>query len=118
MTEIEGKYLYEDKKELEKRNLEISRYARKLEGEIEELKKKLDFFMTETVAGKEYRPKKEVEELEAQIEKMKSVLELAYKSLCRYETNINGVGITITAESEKELFCKWLKDVEHLIGKE
>lgn len=57
-------------------------------------------------------------DLEGQIEKMKKVLELAYKSLCRYETNINGIGITITAESEKELFCNWLKDVEHLIGKE
>lgn len=61
---------------------------------------------------------KENAELKAQIEKMKTVLELAYKSLCRYETNINGVGITITVESEKDLFVKWLKEVEHLIGKE
>ena len=53
-----------------------------------------------------------------QIEKMKNILELAYKSLCRYETNINGIGITITAESEKVLFCNWLKEVERLIGKE
>lgn len=62
--------------------------------------------------------KARIKDLEKQIEKMKKVLELAYKSLCRYETNRNGIGITITAESEKVLFFNWLKEVEHLIGKE
>ena len=57
-------------------------------------------------------------QLREQIEKMKQVLELAYKSLCRYETNINGISVTITAESEKVSFYNWLKDVERLIGKE
>ena len=42
--------------------------------QIEELEKKLDFFMTETVAGKEYRPKEEVEDLKAQIEELKKQL--------------------------------------------
>ena len=51
-------------------NLILSQLTEK-DKQIAELNKKLDFFMTETVAGKEYRPKEEVEELEAQIEKMK-----------------------------------------------
>lgn len=50
----------------------------KLCKENEQVKQKLDWFLTETITGKEYRPKEELEELQrenkqlkAQIEKMK-----------------------------------------------
>ena len=83
MTEIEGKCLYEDKKELEKRNLEISRYARKLESEIEELKKKLEQAKKVKVvehfeAYGQCRDSRRIANLEAQIEKMKDC------SNCKY----------------------------------
>ena len=43
-----------------------------LKEQNKELQEKLDFFLTEKVDGKEYRPKWELEKLQEQIEKMKS----------------------------------------------
>ena len=52
-------------------HLHAEEYIKSLEKENADLQKKLDFFMTETVEGKEYRPKSEVDELKAQVEIMK-----------------------------------------------
>ena len=43
----------------------------KLCKENEQVKQKLDWFLTETVAGKEYRPKEELEELQRENEQLK-----------------------------------------------
>lgn len=86
----------------------------KIVDENEQLKKKLDFFLTETVAGKEYRPKEELDELKSQIEKMKSITEdlIKIQSLS-IEDNYNAglfngfVTVFNSIFEEKYQCCKW-----------
>ena len=59
-------------------NLEIEN--ERLKQEYEQLKQKLDWFLTETVAGKEYRPKEELEELQRENAKLKATLDKMKKS--------------------------------------
>lgn len=49
--------------------------------EYEQLKQKLDWFLTETIAGKEYRPKEELEELQRENEQLKAQIETKRKKL-------------------------------------
>ena len=92
-----------------------------LEAQNKQLTLKLDALEGET-PWKDPKDKseliKENTELKEQVEKMRNFLEQAYNSLCSYELNINGINVTITAESEKKLFVDWMKNVMRLIGKE
>ena len=47
-------------------------YVDKLEKQNKELQEKLDFFLTEKVDGKEYRPKQELEKLQEELEEWKA----------------------------------------------
>ena len=60
--------------DLENKLANVSYQLEGREVELKELQEKLDFFLTEKVDGKEYRPKWELEELQKQIEKMKCCL--------------------------------------------
>jgi len=79
-----------------------------LEKKNEELQEKLDFFLTEKVDGKEYRPKWELEKLQEQIEKMKYVLEKIIKTV--HNDCISGYGERLVIIND--ISCKVLEDVE------
>ena len=51
------------------------REIKKQKEENEQLKQKLNWFLTETIAGKEYRPKEELEELQRENEQLKAQIE-------------------------------------------
>lgn len=83
-----------------------------LEKENEQLKQKLDWFLTETVAGKEYRPKEELEDLQReneqlkqQIEKMKCCENCKYHSFWGDELKCN-YGTKEALQEDKLVECE------------
>ena len=54
---------------------ELKKENEQLKQKYEQTKQKLDWFLTETIAGKEYRPKEELEELQRENHQLKQQLE-------------------------------------------
>lgn len=84
-----------------------------LKAENADLQKKLDFFMTETVAGKEYRPKSEVDELKVrngelagQVASLNRWLGEAKEIIRRLINSCCSKGATGKATEEAENFLK------------